>query len=106
MRNLLSLCLLAAVVGPTGADAQVPSAVARALCHDYKELVAQLGDKYEEAPVSIGLQSNGNMLQVFSSPRNGTWTILSVSPDGQGCVVAAGRSWENLKASGVADPQA
>jgi hypothetical protein len=76
------------------ATAQVPSGVARMLCHDYKELVRQLGTRYEEVPVSTGLQSNGNLIQVFASPRTGTWTILSVAPDGTGCVVAAGRSWE------------
>ncbi|MCL6609895.1 MAG: hypothetical protein K6T74_17575 [Geminicoccaceae bacterium] len=76
------------------ATAQVPSGVARMLCHDYKELVRQLGSRYEEVPVSTGLQSNGNLIQVFASPRTGTWTILSVAPDGTGCVVAAGRSWE------------
>ena len=105
MRNLLSLSLLAACLSIGDASAEVPSAVARALCHDYKELVTQLGSKYEEAPVSIGVQSNGHLLQVFSSPRNGTWTILSISPEGQGCVVAAGRGWENLKPP-ILDPEA
>ncbi len=88
---LLALLLLGTVPAAT---AQVPSGVARMLCHDYKELVRQLGARYDEVPVSIGLQSNGNLIQVFSSPRTGTWTILSVAPDGTGCVVAAGRSWE------------
>ncbi len=87
--------LVAFVLGgvPAG-SAQVPSGVARMLCSDYKEIVRQLGARYQEVPVSIGLQSNGHLLQVFSSPRTGTWTILSVAPDGTGCVLAAGRSWE------------
>lgn len=90
---LLALLLMGTM--PT-ATAEVPSGVVRMLCHDYKELVRQLGARYDEVPVSIGLQSNGNLLQVFSSPRTGTWTILSVAPDGTGCVVAAGRSWESM----------
>lgn len=88
--SLLALFLL----GMPPAVAEVPSGIARMLCHDYKELVRQLGSRWEEVPVSIGLQNNGNLIQVFSSPRTGTWTILSVAPDGTGCVVAAGRAWE------------
>jgi hypothetical protein len=96
MRARSSISLLALLLcGVPAASAQVPSGVARMLCHDYKELVRQLGSRWEEVPVSIGLQNNGNLIQVFSSPRTGTWTILSVAPDGTGCVVAAGRAWEN-----------
>lgn len=94
-----------ALLGSFPAAGQVPSGVARMLCHDYKELVRQLGARYDEVPVSAGLQSNGHLLQVFSSPRSGTWTILSVTPDGTGCVLAAGRSWETI-ALPPADPPA
>ena len=90
-----SLWLVAlSLLGLVPASAEVPSGVARMLCHDYKEIVRQLGTRYEEVPVSTGLQTNGNLIQVFASPRTGTWTILSVAPDGTGCVLAAGRGWE------------
>lgn len=101
--SVIALALL--LSGAPPASAQVPSGVARMLCHDYKELVRQLGARYEEVPVSTGLQSNGHLLQVFSSPRSGTWTILSVAPDGTGCVLAAGRSWEST-APAPRDPPA
>ncbi|MCX8102255.1 MAG: hypothetical protein RMK81_12910 [Geminicoccaceae bacterium] len=90
-----SFLMLALVLAGPSAGAQVPSAVARTLCHDYKEIVRQLGSRYDEVPVSTGLQSNGHLLQVFASPKTGSWTILSIAPDGTGCVLAAGRSWES-----------
>lgn len=100
-----ALVLGLVLLGGSPAAGQVPSGVARMLCHDYRELARQLGTKYEEVPVSAGLQSNGHLLQVFSSPRSGSWTILSVAPDGTGCVLAAGRSWESMTLP-PADPPA
>ncbi len=68
-------------------------------CFSYGEVARQLKGTYQEAPVSLGLQANGNLLQVFSSARSGSWTIVSTSPDGKACILAAGRNWENLKAA-------
>lgn len=94
------LLFLLALVAP--AAAEVPSAVARAVCHDHREMARQLRNTYEEAPISLGLQSNGNLLQVFVSKRTGTWTILSVSPGGLGCILAVGKSWETLDLAAMA----
>jgi hypothetical protein len=77
-----------------GAGAQTQ--IVRMPCHDYAEIARQLQATYEEAPVSLGLQTDGNVLQVFSSKRTGSWTIVSTSPGGLACVLAAGQHWENL----------
>jgi Holliday junction DNA helicase RuvA len=44
----------------------------------------QLAKRYEEAPVSTGLQSNGNVLQIFTSERTGTWTVVRDQVRGPG----------------------
>ena len=85
------------------ASAQAPSA--RIPCHDYKEIVRQLDDRYHEAPISIGMQSNGNVLQVYATADKESWTILSISPQGLGCILAAGKRWEELEAV-FTDPEA
>ncbi len=89
---LLASCLLLAA----GAAAQPsPTVLGTPLpCSDYGEVKRQLRARYDEAPVSLGLQSNGNVLQVFASARSGSWTIVSTSPSGLTCVIAAGRGWE------------
>lgn len=74
-------------------DARAPGG---RFCHDYKVLMAHLGARFEEAPVSLGIQENGNLLQVFASERNGTWTIVSVTPLGLSCVLATGNHWESM----------
>lgn len=65
-------------------------------CHDAAEIAKQLSSKYEEAPVAFGLQSNGNLLQVYASEEKGTWTVVSTTPNGTSCIVAAGEKWHSL----------
>ena len=77
----------------------------RPACHSYIEIARQLDSRYGEKPVSIGLQGNGHLLQVFASKDTGSWTILSMAPNGLACIVAAGRSWETLPLPS-SDPQA
>ncbi|MEK0082485.1 hypothetical protein [Benzoatithermus flavus] len=86
-----------------GAEAQTAAPGTPSLCHDYREIARELGAKYEETPVSLGLQTNGNLLQVFASARSRTWTIVSLMPNGLACVLAAGEDWEPLEPRAV-DP--
>jgi hypothetical protein len=86
-----------------GASAQTQ--VVRMPCHDYAEIARQLRATYEEAPVSLGLQTDGNLLQVFSSQKTGSWTIVSTSPSGLACVLAAGQHWESVTPANL-DPAA
>jgi hypothetical protein len=102
-RSGLSLALLLfpvpLLVGASGPA--LPQAMAPAMpCGEPAELARQLGDGYDEAPVSLGVQSNGHLLEVFSSPRTGTWTIVSTEPGGLACVVAAGEGWQALGGAG------
>ena len=92
-------------VGPGAAIAETDVAPLRLPCFSHAEVARQLKGTYAEAPVSLGLQANGNLLQVFSSSEGGTWTIVSTSPDGMACVLAAGRDWERVRPASL-DPAA
>ena len=95
MPRILPASVLAATLSLAGvALAQEAPTGNRLPCTSYDELAHQLGDRYKEAPVSAGLQANGNVLQVFASAETGTWTILSTAPTGLSCVMAVGKSWE------------
>jgi hypothetical protein len=101
-----SLCLLLAAqlalaVSPARAEPEAPPL--RLPCFSYGEVARQLKGTYQEAPVSLGLQANGNLLQVFNSAKSGSWTIVSTSPDGTACILAAGRNWENLEPAPLDD---
>lgn len=98
MRSL-ALAVLAGITlslaAPTDLGAQPPSGT-RMPCHDAHEIAKQLGSKYDEAPVAMGLQSNGNLLQVYASQEKRTWTVVSTTPAGVSCIVAAGKAWERV----------
>ncbi|TVQ34274.1 MAG: hypothetical protein EA356_10820 [Geminicoccaceae bacterium] len=81
---------LLALMAP-GAAAQM---VTTTLCHDHQALVQALADRYREVPVSIGLQNDGQLIEVFASGDTGTWTILLTRPDGVSCILAAGKHFE------------
>ena len=100
---LLVAALLALAVPPVHAEDEGPPQ--RLPCFSYGEVARQLKGTYDEAPVSLGLQANGNLLQVFNSAKSGSWTIVSTSPDGMACILAAGRNWEDLKKASL-DPSA
>lgn len=89
---LLATLLLSTVGGP--AASQIGGAAMP--CDERGAIADRLGKGYAEAPVSLGVQSNGHLIEVFSSARTGTWTIVSTSPNGLACVVAAGEGWQTL----------
>jgi hypothetical protein len=82
-----------AFASPLGA--QMPPAGAMP-CHNANEIAKQLNSRYDESPVAFGLQSNGNLLQVYASEDKSTWTVVSTTPQGLSCIVAAGKTWEAL----------
>jgi len=85
-----------AFAGPAASQSQSQSQSPRMPCHNAVEIAKQLSSKYDEAPVAFGVQSNGNLLQVYASQDKGTWTVVSTTPSGVSCIVAAGKSWENI----------
>lgn len=65
-------------------------------CHRHDLIANMLANKYQEHPVAFGLNDDGAMVEIFASLGGGTWTILVTGPDGQSCIVYAGRNWDNL----------
>ena len=91
-----SSLMLVSFLTVTSAPAQTAATGLRIPCHDATEIAKQLSKKYEEAPIAFGLQSNGNLLQIYTSETKHTWTVVSTTPTGKSCIVAAGKRWENI----------
>ena len=88
MRKFLSTALLATVILlPSVVNAQPK------LCAPSADVINKLSKQYDEKPVAMGLQSSGNLLQVFVS-KKGTWTVVSETPRGMSCIIAVGTNWE------------
>jgi hypothetical protein len=70
-------------------------ATAQTVCGERTKFLKHLSSGYSEAPVAMGLVSNGSILEVLAS-KDGSWTIIVTQPDGTSCVVAAGEAWEDM----------
>src|SRR3954453_15762186 len=101
----LYAALLAFGMLPSAAHARPAATAPHPLCAAYREVQRQLAAGYGEAPVAVGLRSNGELLQVFASAESGPWTIVSTTPQGTACTPRPGRHWD-LPRPGVAERSA
>jgi hypothetical protein len=65
-------------------------------CGEQAYVTGYLRDQFQEVPVSLGLQADGRMLQVFASEDTGSWTMVSTTANGTSCIVAVGEAWQVL----------
>ncbi len=68
----------------------------QAACAKRGDVLKRLSAKYTEAPVAIGLANNGGVVEVLSSKKGNSWTIIITMPNGPTCMVAAGENWEKI----------
>jgi len=86
--RIAALGLLLGIAAPTAqATAMEDYATLNCLEHDY--LTSYLDRAYGENRVASAELENGNAVELFAS-RAGSWTLVEVQPDGQGCVQASG----------------
>jgi len=98
MKRYLIAVISLFLLGWTSGAAHAQSAP----CDARAKVLSTLEGKYSETPTSLGLASNGAMIEVLTSEK-GSWTILTTMPNGLSCLIAAGKYWENLpkKVAGV-----
>ena len=72
----LALALSTGIVGP------VSTATAQEAWIERAKVVKTLAGKYDEAPASIGLASDGSVIEVFKRPDGATWTTVITLPNG------------------------
>lgn len=64
-----------------------PECMARAI------LVEQLAENFKEAPQFVGLDNSGNLLEVWVSHDNPSWTVLVSYPERVSCLLAVGSNF-------------
>ncbi len=89
------LCLIARLVVTFTLLHATPYAIAEdhQTCAKRDLVVQRLQEKFGETQRGIGLNQTDGLLEIFTSPATGTWTILMTKPDGSTCLLAAGRRW-------------
>ena len=65
------------------------------VCGEHQMLVTLLDQRYQERQRSLGMTSDGDLMEVYVSD-SGSWTILARMPDGGACIVAKGEPWDRI----------
>jgi hypothetical protein len=84
------------LAGSTLVQAQPRDPAVSPTCNSHTDLTEMLEQKFAEQPTALGLQSNGQLLEVFVANDGTSWTIVVTRPDGWSCIVAVGERWESL----------
>ena len=88
--------LTAATLGlATLLSAALPASAAPR-CGPRADVLDMLAEKYDETRRGVGISGPTQVLEVFASVK-GTWTVVVTDPAGRTCLVASGRSWEDLR---------
>jgi hypothetical protein len=70
----------------------------RLVCGTQAEALAALKDRYGEIPAAMGVTVRGEVLQLLTDPKDGSWTLLLTAPadPDRTCVLVGGNGWETL----------
>jgi hypothetical protein len=88
--------LIAATLGLSTLLAGAAPASAAMRCGPRDDVLQMLAEKYDETRRGVGISGPTQVLEVFASAK-GTWTVVVTDPEGRTCLVASGRSWEDLR---------
>ena len=76
-----------------GMAATAPPAAAQG-CAPRDHIVEKLENRYSESLVGAGLQGRAQaMLEVWSNPESGSFTVLLTSPEGTSCIISHGSDY-------------
>ncbi|MEL6167240.1 MAG: hypothetical protein AAFR35_01020 [Pseudomonadota bacterium] len=92
MRYLIPLLLL-------GAPASASNPMGEVLCAPRADLVEKLSERFQSVPMGRGIRGHEQVVEVWSNPRSGDWTIVVVHATGRACIVAFGENWESANAN-------
>ena len=85
-----SAFLVATVLGASPTEAQHMPCAPRSI------VVEELKTGYGEGPAGFGIQTSGQLIEIWAAPETGTWTVLMSLPNGSACVIASGTDWQHL----------
>src|SRR5262245_48203169 len=105
MPGWMKVCLWAAALGIAVLVASQAAMAAPAACGRRTDIVALLAKQYQEAPIAMAIDHNGNLVEVLSSRSGSTWSVIVTTPHGMSCLVASGEDWQDLKAIDEDGPQ-
>ena len=77
-----------------GMAAMAPPAHAQVSCAARSDIVTWLTRDHAEKLNAIGMKTDHQLVEIWSSDKTGTWTILLSKADGVSCIIAGGTHFE------------
>ena len=68
-------------------------------CGKRDDVLAQLSERYREAPVGIG-----GLIELLTAGTGATWTLIITLPNGPTYLLAAGQDWQPLQTAVLVGP--
>ncbi len=65
------------------------------MCGKRTSMIKVLIEKYKETPRALGLSSAKIAMEIYASD-SGSWTVMMTMTNGTACIMAAGKSWQEL----------
>ena len=97
MMRFAAICLLV-----SGVPATATSPIAEVICDSREILVQKLERSFGAVPQGRGLRGPETVMEIWTVPSTGEWTMVQSYASGQACIVAMGEDWDVLQAP--ADP--
>ncbi|MEM1065699.1 MAG: hypothetical protein AAGJ74_09380 [Pseudomonadota bacterium] len=92
MAYVRALSIALAIALPASADARI----ADIICDDRETLRDRLQLNYGAQMTGRGVRGPDTVLEVWSAPGSGDWTLVQSYANGRACIVAMGQSWEQI----------
>ncbi|MDJ0824714.1 MAG: hypothetical protein QNJ16_04355 [Rhodobacter sp.] len=81
----------------------LPASAQTVSCADRAKVVARLSG-LGETQAGMGLSTKGQVFEIWTSNRTGTWTIVLSDSSGLSCIMSYGESWTGQDAATVSLP--
>lgn len=88
---------LSALIALAATPIAAISPIAEIICAPRSELVQKLTLQFGETQTGIGMRGPESVMEVWTSPQSGDWTLVMSYTDGKSCIVAMGQNWETLQ---------
>jgi hypothetical protein len=66
-------------------------------CGKRSDIVEFLAMKHAEQPRAVGLTASNWLMELFTSKKGDTWTLVVTNDVGVSCIKGSGRNWRPIK---------
>lgn len=101
--RFLALALTVSGTVPSGAI-MAQSALSEVYCASQEDIVLKLSQHMGAVKTGAGLRGPDAVMEVWTNPSSGDWTLVQSYAEGRACILAMGEYWESLTPDPDANP--